>query len=212
MKHFYLNSERIIKNRHFSRLTLFVFSIGAMTSLASADNYAGTYVGDNLTLVLRPVPNQTNHYRGTVSLGNRKFPAQVIFKANSLQGSFISGGQNFPFLLKRDGRDFALTSGNSTYHLHSFAKAATNPLSQNPLTKGDFRAVALASKKTSIAQKTPVDPRGGYLGLATSMDDAGQVRVFIVVAGGPAERAGLKEGDVIREISGQALTDEDEKS
>jgi len=45
----------------------------------------------------------------------------------------------------------------------------------------------------------------GYLGAAVQRDDRGRVVVEAVQPGSPAERAGLKKGDVVTRVGGQAV-------
>src|SRR5688572_3503545 len=45
----------------------------------------------------------------------------------------------------------------------------------------------------------------GYLGVAVERDDRGRVVVMAVQLGSPAERAGLKKGDVVTRVGGQAV-------
>jgi serine protease Do len=49
---------------------------------------------------------------------------------------------------------------------------------------------------------------GGFLGVATAMSDAGQLEVVDVIAHSPADKAGLKVGDAILALNGEAMSDQ----
>jgi membrane-associated protease RseP (regulator of RpoE activity) len=95
---------------------------------------------------------------------------------------------------------------NATHDRKSLNPAAAKT-SRNPL-------VANKAKKTSTPQPSAAPARGkakdGYLGLATVTDDEDQIRVMMVVAGGPAAKAGVRRGDVVRELNGRLLRSNDE--
>ncbi|HAL70720.1 MAG TPA: hypothetical protein DCP71_02995 [Verrucomicrobiales bacterium] len=48
---------------------------------------------------------------------------------------------------------------------------------------------------------------GGYLGIGTEMNAKGALEVVEVIAGSPSEKAGIKTGDVILSLNGEAITD-----
>ena len=49
---------------------------------------------------------------------------------------------------------------------------------------------------------------GGYLGVATEEGAGGRVDVVEVIKGSPAEKAGLRAGDVILAFEGEAITEQ----
>jgi serine protease Do len=49
---------------------------------------------------------------------------------------------------------------------------------------------------------------GGYLGVATRMTDEVELEVADVIDGSPAQQAGVRVGDVILELNGDAMTDQ----
>lgn len=48
---------------------------------------------------------------------------------------------------------------------------------------------------------------GGYLGIGTEMNAKGALEVVEVIAGSPSEKAGIKTGDVILSLNGEAIAD-----
>jgi serine protease Do len=48
---------------------------------------------------------------------------------------------------------------------------------------------------------------GGYLGIGTEMNAKGALEVVEVISGSPSEKAGIKTGDVILSLNGEAITD-----
>ena len=48
---------------------------------------------------------------------------------------------------------------------------------------------------------------GGYLGIGTEMNAKGALEVVEVIAGSPSEKAGIKTGDLILSLNGEAITD-----
>ena len=50
---------------------------------------------------------------------------------------------------------------------------------------------------------------GGYLGAATELDAQGKVAVLEVIAGSPAEKGGLKQGDFIIAVNGDRVMDQE---
>ena len=50
---------------------------------------------------------------------------------------------------------------------------------------------------------------GGYLGAATELDAQGKVAVLEVISGSPAEKGGLKVGDLIVAVNGTQMADQD---
>jgi S1-C subfamily serine protease len=67
-------------------------------------------------------------------------------------------------------------------------------------------------KRSLPALEKGEDPERAFLGVSSGPAPEGGAQVGGVVAGGPAERAGLREGDVIVEISGQAVREPDDVS
>lgn len=53
---------------------------------------------------------------------------------------------------------------------------------------------------------------GGYLGVATVMSDDLEVAVYDVIEGSPALKAGIRAGDVILSVNGDAMTDQQQFS
>jgi S1-C subfamily serine protease len=49
---------------------------------------------------------------------------------------------------------------------------------------------------------------GGYLGVATRMSDAVELEVADVIDGSPAQKAGVRVGDVILGVNSDAMTDQ----
>lgn len=60
--------------------------------------------------------------------------------------------------------------------------------------------------KGSLVINTWGTGSGGYLGVATEMNDKGALEVVEVVAGSPSEKAGFKTGDIILTLDGEVVT------
>lgn len=69
-------------------------------------------------------------------------------------------------------------------------------------------AAALVAGAPALKEKEPQGTGPGYLGI-TFTKDADGLEVTEVKADGPAAKAGVKEGDVIRKIDGTDLKDSD---
>jgi serine protease Do len=61
--------------------------------------------------------------------------------------------------------------------------------------------------KSSVVIRTWSIGSGGYLGLATEMNALGALEVVEVIANSPSEKAGVKMGDIILALNGEAMTD-----
>lgn len=89
--------------------------------------------------------------------------------------------------------------------------AATEGVRERPTdfsTKGKSGLRLLVFQRDKDRKADSTEGLGGYIGVAIKVDvDSNQVLVVDVVAGGPAEKAGLKKADLILKIAGQEPTD-----
>jgi len=60
--------------------------------------------------------------------------------------------------------------------------------------------------KSSLVIRTWGIGSGGYLGVATEMNEKGALEVVDVIAGSPSEKAGLQTGDIILALNGESIT------
>jgi hypothetical protein len=102
-----------------------------------AKGFAGTFKGDGLTVELAPAGGAGGGLTGTITLGDRKFPASAAPADGKLAGRFESEGTEHEFTAAADGNTLTLTTGGATYRLK---RAAANPLAKppapNPLDPG----------------------------------------------------------------------------
>jgi hypothetical protein len=103
---------------------------------------AGRYVGEKLTVELT---DADAGYKGTITMGQQKFPMIATADGKRLNGSFDANGDTFDFNAIIDGSNMTLQTGGATYKLKRPAK--------NPLGGGDGGANPLAPK--------PNNPLGG---------------------------------------------------
>ncbi len=122
--------------------------------------FAGKFTDGKLTIELTAA---NDGYGGTLTLGDKKFPAKASATDTKLTGSFKSAGHDFPFSGTIDGDTLSFTSGKTTYTLKRQVEAV-NPLDggtpppppppSNPLSPG---------ASNTGASDTPADHPGGQL-------------------------------------------------
>jgi hypothetical protein len=97
----------------------------------------------------------------------------------------------------------ANTDGSGTVRLKAIASGNADVFCFGPSVRAEAHTSVEAGKTSTIeiiAKKTIRAPRArGYAGLELKIQD-GDVEVNAVVVGGPADRVGIKRGDVIREV------------
>jgi uncharacterized protein (TIGR03067 family) len=75
-------------------------------------------------------------------------------------------------------------------------------------TKGKSGVRLLVFKRDKDRKADSIEGLGGYVGIAIKLDeDTKQVVVMDVVAGGPADKAGLKKDDILLKVGDQDATD-----
>lgn len=90
-----------MKRFNIHRVVVAVSYLFCFTALAgAAGEWGGTYIGENLTVTLRPEGADGNEYVGTITLGDRVMPARGRFDpVKGFAGVFESGGTRFGFSL-----------------------------------------------------------------------------------------------------------------
>jgi hypothetical protein len=88
--------------------------------------FAGTFQGKDIALELETAEAG---YRGWLTFEGRRYPCTATEREGALDGSFRSGGEDFPFRARLQGARLSLTSGGNDYQLErSERKAAASGL------------------------------------------------------------------------------------
>ncbi|MFO1500557.1 MAG: hypothetical protein U1G07_19605 [Verrucomicrobiota bacterium] len=122
------------------------------TSAAQAENLAGVYRDEQITVELGPPsesPGRTT-YAGTIQMGERKFPLKAATQAGRLRGTFESEGASFDFEGSVADRVLVFTTDGTTYRLK---KQPTNPLARPAAPSNP-----LASAASPASVEPPVSP------------------------------------------------------
>jgi hypothetical protein len=103
---------------------------------AADSPFAGEYHGDKLSAVF--AADGPGQFKGTIQMGEQKFPATAKVDGGKLVGSFTVQGSSFDFTAVLDNGTMTLSSGGTDY---TMKKAVANPLSgggsqapRNPLS------------------------------------------------------------------------------
>jgi hypothetical protein len=126
--------------------------LGAPFRIAAAEeapSLAGIYRDERVMVELsQPVASATStRYKGSIQLGEQKFPLKAEAEGNRLKGTFESEGYPFEFSGSVVGRMLVLTTDGTTYRL---TKQVVNPLARAP-----SKLNPLAQTRTNAA---PVQP------------------------------------------------------
>lgn len=108
-------------------------------------SFAGTFKGAELTLTLSAVGE--GKLAGTITMGEKKYPARASQVPQGIEGSFQVDGESFEFLAKFEGDQLLLNSGGTIHVLvrQGGAKPA-NPLAAKPTPEKPKATNPLASK------------------------------------------------------------------
>lgn len=102
-------------------LALLAIGVLLPAGFASADEpdaaaaYAGQFTSDALTLRLNPAGG--GGYTGEIHFKDKTYPVHARGSAGSLQGTFDSGGDAFPFTASFDNGTLTLATGGASYRL-----------------------------------------------------------------------------------------------
>lgn len=94
----------------------------ATAKSGNAKAYAGTFSGDGVTVHL--AAQDEGALTGSISIGDKRFPAKGTLQGESLKGVFKSGDKVFDFELHATDKGLELVSDGTTYQLTK----ADNPL------------------------------------------------------------------------------------
>jgi len=160
-------------------------SVAVSSTPAGADIYMdGNFVGDT--------PSTLNVTAGSHSIVVKKSGFQDWTRRMSFSGGSITLSAE-------------LVPGTGVPETVSTSKpVATTVATAVPAT---FAVQPVESKKTSST--TSADALQGWIGVSAKHFGSGGAVITAVAAGGPAAQAGLKAGDVINEVNGMSLKDED---
>ena len=160
-------------------------SVAVSSTPAGADIYMdGNFVGDT--------PSTLNVTAGSHSIVVKKSGFQDWTRRMSFSGGSITLSAE-------------LVPGTGVPETVSTSKpVATTVATAVPAA---FAVRPVESKKTSST--TSADALQGWIGVSAKHFGSGGAVITAVAAGGPAAQAGLKAGDVINEVNGMSLKDED---
>jgi len=164
--------------------------------------FAGTFKDAKLTLVLEADPAGGGVYRGTVTTGGADaFPVTAQGSDGKISGQFKVGEKAFAFTGTLENAVMTFTTGTTTYKLT--AQNATTavvpapgvaPVPADPAPKRPAQG-------TGVFGLGPVAP--GSVGMAIKTNDDNQIKVVALKPSGPAEKAGLAEGDTLVAVDGK---------
>ncbi len=163
--------------------------------------FAGTFKDAELNLKLDHDPTRPGtYYNGTLSLKGKNYRVSAEEKDGKLDGTFADkDGDEFPLAATIADGTLTLTSGGATYHLTSADRpAAENPLAARHPTPPDPPAPAAEAPSSG-----PPAARPGGIGMMLRVEKERPIIVEQVASGGPADKAGILAGDVIRKIDGE---------
>lgn len=140
-------------------------TLASAADQAATDLYVGHFTGDSGMTV--DIAGDPEHYTGVIHLNKLQMPLTAHLVDGHVQGTFASGGSNFPFTADVQGTALSLKSGSKTYHLNG-APASVS-----------------AAPGTSNAG----------VGMQIQISDDGAIMISRLIPDGPAARAGVKVGD-----------------
>jgi hypothetical protein len=105
-------------------ILLFVFTLGCPAFSLAEGPFAGRFSDGRLAV---DWTESGDSYTGTIALANQSFPSSAHADGANIAGTFVSGGNQFPFSATLQGDTLTLTTGGATYTLQR-AAAAANPL------------------------------------------------------------------------------------
>jgi hypothetical protein len=163
---------------------------GAATSVAISSTPAGAdiYVDQGF---VGNTPSTLNVAAGAHSIAVKKAGFQDWTRQMSFSGGTIT-------------LTAELVSGAGSSMPVSTSKPVAAPAAVPGATTVSVQAV---EPQTTVAP--PADSPRGWIGVSTKRSSAGGAVITAVAAGGPAAQAGLKIGDVINDVNGIPLKDED---
>lgn len=100
--------------------------VGNPLAAGPADPAAGTWAGDGMEMALT---GGGGRYQGTLRFQDNEFPVSATGQQGRLSGSFVAGGQTYPFTATIEGQQMSLESGGTRYTLARQGQAGpVNPL------------------------------------------------------------------------------------
>ena len=105
--------------------------IGPLPPLLGTPTFAGTFVGDQLRLVLEASPLAAGAFGGVLNHGDLAYPVTARLEGANLAGEFESGGSRFAFTASLVGDTLTFVTGGTSYTLVREAAAPVGPV--NPL-------------------------------------------------------------------------------
>ena len=160
-------------------------SVAVSSTPAGADIYMdGNFVGDT--------PSTLNVTAGSHSIVVKKSGFQDWTRQMSFSGGSITLSAE-------------LVAGTGVPETVSASKPVATTIAT--AVPAAFAVRPVESKKTSST--TSADALQGWIGVSAKHFGSGGAVITAVAAGGPAAQAGLKAGDVINEVNGMSLKDED---
>lgn len=143
--------------RFLGLMILIQWTAGVLLKAADDDvSFAGIYRDERVAVeLIGPISASGRaEYKGTVQLGEEKFPLNAYAEENRLKGTFESRGDKFEFTGTVVGRIFSFTTEGTSYKL---TKQTLNPLARAPAKANPLalsRTNALASTNTAPASAT----------------------------------------------------------